>query len=499
MSLLRRTSYSAFVCPAGVHAVAYHRVRGGIQVERCLHHPAALAADDVARTLAELLEADGARRPRVSIAVTGFGACHQILTLPRADRDVLRPIAARELRRFYPGLFADEDVEPIVDYVELGPGAQPGATSSDLLVAGIPRRFVHTVVSELAARGACVEHWTIAPRALQRLYDAFAAGERTAAALVMVPDWPLLGFFHDRELRLFSEPLAGPGGSHSAGISAVAEQVERGTIFLRQQFRGAAVSHLYLADETPVGVAEAGEPSSTAVRLPVTPFGPASEPPGALAALGAALDAAGVEPLNLLPAELRPPTDAYRSRRRTAVASACLLLAASGWWGWSARRAEAAAHQEVALATERLEAERSGFASSRPILEERQAHTQRAALIELLTRDQRRLPEVLWPLQAAAPDVEVRRLQIARQPDGWEVVVGVTATAESYDRATDAIVAVSQRLGAQLPEDALSTSRISLDPEAPADSSAPAGSGAARTSASVEMSFIIPALGESLE
>jgi hypothetical protein len=309
-----------------------------------------------------------------------------------------------------------------------------------------------------------------------------------------VPGWPLLGFFHDRELRLFSEPLAGPGASAAAAVAAVAEHVERGTIFLRQQFRGAAVSHLYLSDGTGTDTAEELDESGTSTRLPVTPFGPPTEPPGAFAALGAALDAAGTDGLNLLPAELRPPSEADRWRRRTAVASACVLLAAAGWWGWSARRAEAAARAEIAVLTQELEARRSRFGSVRPIIEERQAHAQRAALIELIAGDRRRLPEVLWPLQAAAPDVRVRKLQVARQEAGWDVVLGMTAEAPSYEQATDAIMAVTQRLGAELPDSALTTSSVELDPATP--DSSEAGSRPGPIAASVEMSFIVPALKE---
>jgi hypothetical protein len=176
------------------------------------------------------------------------------------------------------------------------------------------------------------------------------------------------------------------------------------------------------------------------------------------------------------------------------VASACVLLAAAGWWGWSARRAEAAARAEIAALTEELDARRSRFASVRPIIEERQAHAQRAALIELIAGDRRRLPEVLWPLQAAAPDVRVRKLQVARQEAGWDVVLGMTAEAPSYEQATDAILAVTQRLGAELPDSALATSAVELDPATPAG--AAAGSRPDHIAARVEMSFTVPALKE---
>ena len=494
----RGLAFSALLCPAGVHVVGYRRTRAGLQVDRYNRElRPVLAPEEASRILANLLESEGARGRRVSIAVTGFGSCHQIVTLPRAERQVLQPIVTRELRRFYPDLFAREESEPIVDFVELETG-EPASTQCDLLVAAVPRLFLYGVAAALGARGITIDHWTIAPRALQRLYDAFADADRTAAALVMVPGWPLLGFFHERELRLFSEPRSGPGTTFDAGVGAVIEHVERGGIFLRQQFRGAAVAQLYLA-AGPEGELPDGEDLlGKVLELPVSPFGPPTEPPGAFAALGAALDAAGGEGLNLLPAELRPVSGSERWTRRLAVASVLVLLLASGWWAWSAGRAEAAARDEIAAATARLEAQSSVLGSVRPIIEDRRAHAGRAALIERLALERRQLPEVLWPLQAAAPDVQVRRLEIERQTDGWRVVLGLTSTASTYDAATDAITAVTQQLAAELPDDALKVSGIELDRPASRDALG-VETGPGPIAASVEMSFVVPALEESVE
>jgi hypothetical protein len=491
----RGLAFSALLCPAGVHVVGYRRTRAGLRVERYNRElRPGLTPDEASGLLARLLESEGARGRRVSIAVTGFGSSHQILTLPRAPREVLLPVVTRELRRFYPDLFAREGPEPIVDFVELH-STEPSSTQTDLLVAAVPRLFLHGVVSALAARGISVDHWTIAPRALQRLFDAFADADRTAAALVMVPGWPLLGFFHERELRLFSEPRSGPGTTFDAGVGAVIEHVERGGIFLRQQFRGARVGQLYLAAGPEGELPDGEEMLAKVLDLPVAHLGPPTEPPGAFAALGAALDAARGDGLNLLPAELRPASGSERWTRRLAVATVLVLLLASGWWAWSARRAESAARAEIAAATERLTAQGSLLGSVRPIIEERQAHAQRAALIDLLARDRRRLPEVLWPLQAAAPHVQVRRLDVERQTDGWRVVLGLTATAMTYDAATDAITAVTQQLGAELPDDALTLSGVELD-RTPARDSTGVETGSGPIAASVEMSFMVPALEE---
>jgi hypothetical protein len=498
VSLDRRLSYSALLCPAGVHVVSYRHVGAGLRVERYTRElRPGLGGDEVAGILADLLEAEGARGRWVSIAVTGFGTCHQILTLPRAGRDLLEPIVVRELRRFYPDLFAG-GLDPIVDFVELDSADTSPTPQKELLVAAIPRGFLQAVVSTLGERGIRLDHWTIVPRAIQRLYDAFGDAEKTAAALVMVPGWPLLGFFHERELRLFSEPRSGPAGAADSGLDSVIEHVERGAIFLRQQFRGAAVSQLFLAAGQESEFPDVSDRLARGLSIPLTHFGPVDESPGAFAALGAALDAAGGDGLNLMPAELRPPSRADQWSRRLGVASAALILIAAGWWGWSARRAEAGTRAQLDALARDLSIQSSQIATIRPIIQERQTHAQRAALLELLSRDRRRLPEVLWPLQASEPQVSVHSLSVTRKDEGWEVRLGVTAKAMDYDQATDAITALTHQLGAELPENALNVSGITLDRATPPDSTG-IDVGPVPIAASVEMSFIVPALKETSE
>ena len=81
--------------------------------------------------------------------------------------------------------------------------------------------------------------------------------------------------------------------------------------------------------------------------------------------------------------------------------------------------------------------------------------------------DRRRLPEVLWPVQGASPQVAVRALDIQRAPEGWQVALTVKATAMSYDQATDALTALRHQLAAELPDDALKESGIALDRASP--------------------------------
>ena len=501
MKIGRTVAFSALVCPAGVHVVAYTRTRAGLQIQRYNREVrSGLTAEEAADVLARILESEGARGRRVSVAVTGFGTCHQILTLPPASREFLQPIVARELRRFYPDLFATEPLEPIIDFVELDSSEAPSpGPQKELLVAAVPQGFLRSVWESLAARGIRLEHWTIVPRSTQRLYDAFAGPETTAAALVMVPEWPLLGFFHQRELRLFSEPRSGPAAAAPESENdAVVEHLERGAIFLRQQFRGATVSQVYLAAEAGTHASGAAELIRERLGVSLEHLGPDGEAPGALAALGAALDAAATDGLNLLPADLRPPSRTDQWTHGLAVASAALVLLAALWWGWSGMRAESKANAEIEELREHLAARVSEIASVRPIIQERQAHAQRAAILDLLSHDRRRLPEILWPLQAAAGTVEIRRLEVTRQESGWQVVLGVRAVGMSSAEVTSALTALSHQLGAELPKDALSMSGLSLVPVISTDT-LEERVGPMPIAASVDLSFIVPALKETVE
>lgn len=497
MRIGSRLRFGALLCPAGVHVVGYRRAGGQIRLEHYaqqLH--AGLSASDATTALANLLEAQGARGRPAAVAVTGFGTYHQILTLPPAPREVLHPIVGRELRRFYPDLFATQGVEPLIEFVDTGVATTSPASGPphrELLVAAAPRAFVESVHRALGARGIPLAHWTIAPRAVQCLFDAFAEPEGSTAALVMVPQWPLLGFFHDGLLRLFAEPQASAGVDPRDQVEGVMEHLERGALFLRQQFRGALVRTALVASEPGPGTAVLSEQLTQRLGVVQAPLGPFAAAPGALAALGPALDAEREDALNLLPAELRPRSVADRWTRVLGVASALVLLLAAGWWGWSAQRAEHRAELQLQAVTEQVEAQAPALAEVRPIVSERQAHARRVAALELLTRMQRRLPEVLWPLQAAASAVRVEGLQLAPEEQGWRVTLTGSAAAPTSAQATDAVVALQQQLAAELPEGSVELGNFSYSTAA-ADSAGGEQPLASAIAVHFQMSFIVPAV-----
>lgn len=498
MNLSGRLAYGALLCPAGVHVISYLRTPRGLKLRSYARSLRSLTEAEAAVALADLLEANGARGHRVAIGVSGFGTCHQLLTLPPADREILRPIVTRELRRFFPYLFPDDGAEPIVEFVDVTAPEAPDVPRKDLLVGAVPPMLLSSVADELTARGIELDHWTIMPRSVQRLVDAYADPSETSAALVMVPGWPVFALFHEGEIRLFSEPRTSVGSGGDSDLDAVLTHVERGSVFLRQQFDGAAMRHIYIAAGSEPSLMGADDLLEGRLSLPVNPLGPRDMSPGALAAFGVALDASSANGLNLLPESRRPVPAALIWTRRLITAAAAVLILGTGWWALQARGRAEAAESRLEAVARTLTNRSSELDAIEPVIAARQAHTQRTLLLQLLARDSRRLPELLWPVQSAAPEVTVESLAISRQPEGWNVSLALISRAWNYDAATDAITRLTTQLGSQLPPEALSVSGIVLDRNLSADSTA-LGEGGPTVAARVQMAFVVPAESETAE
>ena len=493
-----RRAFSAALTPAGVYVVGYRETPRGIEVSDYAHRPGTGPDPRVAsQALGQIIEAQSGRGSRVSLAVSGFGSCHHILTLPVASRDVLLPVIARELRRVFPGLFQEDAEEPIIEYVETdSSGIGREGTQRELLTAAVPRSLIRTVRDELASRDIAVVHWTILPRAMQRLYDAFGGGEQAAAALVVAEGLTLLGFFHDGELRLFSETAA-TAGDGVAGPGLI-ERVERGGLYLRQQFQGVSLERVMLAaGEGPEAEALARELRER-VSVEPEPFGPYSATPGAMLALGGALDAASGDPLDVLPADLRPLGRPERWTRLLAAASLVLVLAAAGWWAWSGLRAERAARERFVQARASVENRRGGFEASSAIVEARRSHAQRSELLRRLLSGRERLPAMLWPLEQAPGGVRVDSFEILPSDNGWTGRVRGTAVGNSTARATAAIDALFQNLRRDLPTATVSVDEIS-PPEPVGDELSRAAEFVVPIAITFRMTFIVPAVEEAVQ
>lgn len=492
----RERGYSAMLTPAGVHVVSYLSRGAGLQVQRYARAAwESPTAAEAAETLAELVAAEGGRGGRLSLAVSGFGCYHHLLSLPPAPREILTPIVTREFRRFFPDLFAG-GAEPVIDFVEIGEGdPSPEGSLRELLAAAAPVALIDTVGAALERHGVRLAHWTIVPRAMQRLYQAFVPTPHTDAALVVAPGSPLLGFFHRGELRLFSDVSAAAGGA-ALDVEAVLEQIERGGLFVRQQFRGAAVERLFLAADPQAELRGLAERIRERLSLRVERFGPYAEVPGAMAALGAALDEGADDSLNLLPAAHRPPDAGQAWARRLGVAAALVLSLSAGWWAWSGVRAEARAAERVRVAESELRELAPALSQVRAVIDERQQHARRSALLAALDAQRTQLPDLLWPIREAAAGVEVQELSFERGDDGWEGSLRGAARGASAAEVSAQIDRLYRALAREFPGGTVTLEEFGDDP-------APAGAEESVTEWTDEpiaiafrLSFIVPASSE---
>lgn len=436
--------FGAFIEPQGIHAVEYAREANGISVLRHLADESRVSGmADGGERLATLIGAGDGSRTSVSAAIRGFGSGYQIMMLPHAAPDILRPIVRRELARLYP------DIDnPRVDFVLGGEidrrrreRADAGAAPLELLAAAVPERAVQAFAEELAARDMDLDHLTVLPQVLQRLYQRSESGFEPTAVLLYLPGGPILGFFHERQLRLTVEPPFGIDMDEAAEVQTILEQVERGALYLRQQFRGAEVNRLLVSahpddQERIVGLLQ------SQLEIAVAPLAPGAGSPAALAALGAVLDADAPSSLNLSPTAVLPEeVAAQTTRRRVLIAAVALASLALIWALFNVVDALRWSSKVDALATQ-ARARSGALTSMRGVVDERQKNAQAYTFLESLVADRTRLQRNLRAVaRTTPPGVRLEELDLTRAGEEWQGGVGGMATGSS---GADVLLAVDR-------------------------------------------------------
>jgi hypothetical protein len=169
-----QTHFAAFVEPSGIYVVEYRREREGISLVR--HHADAsrvAGLADAGERIAAAIKAMGPLPARLSAVMRGFGSTYQIMMLPPAEPEVLGAVVRRELARLNP-----EMDTPRVDYVLGGQidrrrrnRPEGGAPQREVLVGAAPELALSAFGGELAAAGVELEHLTLLPQVMQRLYE----------------------------------------------------------------------------------------------------------------------------------------------------------------------------------------------------------------------------------------------------------------------------------------------------------------------------------------
>lgn len=428
-------TFGALVAHDGVCLVEYRAEKTGFRVvSQWASHERSPSIDQAVARLAALIATRGVRRPKLAIAVEQFGVVHHTMTLPSADDAVLRPIVEREMQRlfgltdatiaFTRGRAADQ---------RDAPRNMSAATPTQIFIAATPRDTIDAIYARLIAAGIDVEIATVVPKTMHSLYEATGASNETTAVLVCLEGGPHLAFFIDGRLELAIDPPIALEGER-APIAVILDQVERGAVYFRQQFRGATATRMLLA-APPDEFASLAAALEERLHVHVSPLFSNDVSPDAAIAMGAVLEARQKSPLDFYP---HPPTFAERLRASLrgpngAVAAVGAAAVIAGIW---------AGAQFLSLSSTRAENERlrasirSSLATVEPlrhVAERRADYAHSVSFIDATASERRALTTTLHGIADAAPTgVRFDTLRVARAQNGWAAeiageVVGATA------------------------------------------------------------------------
>ena len=421
-----QTQFCAFVEPFGIYVVEYRRERDGISLVR--HHTDAnrvMGFAEAGERLAAVITAMGPLPAHLCAVVRGFGSTYQIMMLPPAEPAVLGAVVRRELARLHPDMEA-----PRVDYV-LGDQIdrrrrdrpEGGAPQREVLVGAAPEFALSAFGEELSLAGVELEHLTLLPQVMQRLYERADGSPAPTACFINLPGGPVIAFFHESQLRLVVEPPLGGDDDLATRVQVLSEHIDRGNLFLRQQFRGAELSRILIAVKP-----EEGSEFLNALReslgVPVENFpGPVADP-SALVCLGAVLDSEAEKGLNLSPFAQSPAEKIERSRRRTVAIAGALLSALAILWaivtvaGTLSLSAKVEANRKLAAARV------ATLAPLRVVAAERQKNAQSQAYLRNLRGGEGQIQEfVRGLLRATPPGVQLTAVALNRSGAEWNVTL----------------------------------------------------------------------------
>jgi hypothetical protein len=462
-------TFAALIASGGVTLVEHQRDQDWVRaVGQWTDHRPAASIDEAVARLAALLERTGATKPRLAVVIEQFGVMHHLMTLPRAADAVIAPIVKRELQRVF------NANDPVVAFTRGGMPDADSKSPQQVVIAGAPRDTIEAL-RVLTARGARIEIATVVPKAMHSLYELSGASKEPTAVLVCLDSGPHLAFFLDGRLELAIDPPIVPDGDRPT-VEMILDQLERGAVYFRQQFRGAEATRVLLAarEDEYTEIAHAIESRLTAR---VKPLFKGAASPEAVVAIGAALEGRHRSPLDLFP---HPPTPGQRARAlvtgptryaTAAVAAATIAVV------WSAAQVYSlvSANRDTARLRETIAAASPAIAPMRAVAQRRADRMAQATFVRDAIADRSSLTSTLAAIGANASDgISFDTVQVQRATDGWTATIEGTARGATTTQAVYGIDALLKNIRAL---HAVSTA--SLDdfdyPKAAADSLARAG------------------------
>ena len=444
----------AYVCPRGVFIAECRLKRAGLQVQRAFEIFARLESpQEAAGQLNRLLSQAGISHGRLALAIRGFGMVHHVLAFPPATDDVLGAIVDREIRRLEPELR-----DPVVAWIRLPPETADPAEQPQILATAISQDVIGGFARPIEAAGHSLEHVTVLPAAMYRLAEEFLPADETSALIAALPDGPFLGFCLGGAMRLMIEPPVRPEDP-LPDAAAVAEEVELGTVFARQQFRGARV-----AGATLVSSPESFDDLQSAVvaRLAI-PVGRLALPDlnaGAVAAVGAVLDSRAQSAVALAGRTARHDTESAPALHLASLASIAVAALVGLWTvlgAYEARRAS----QDLSAARRQIDAESRRIIPVQETAEQRRFVRDALAAIEAAAGDRRALLAGLTSVAAAVTGpVRLDSILVERARGKWRADIGGTVLGSTSGHAVQALNDFYRELPRRVAVDSLALGQL---------------------------------------
>ena len=431
-------TFGALISHDCVCLVEYAAERGGLRViaHRTENARSGSIGEALGR-LSSLLSAVDARAATVALAIEQFGVFHHVMTLPGATDDVLRPVIRREVQRVF-GV-----VDPVIAFARGEPQerrepgrADPRTAPRQLFVAGAPSETIDALSRGIGEPHVNIEIATVVPKAIHSLYEASGGSLEPTAVLVCLEGGPHLSFFLGGRLELAIDPPIALEGERPT-VAIMLDQVERGAVYFRQQFRGAAATRFLVA-------AREGEYDALAAALEerlgarVSPLFTGTTSPEAVVAMGAVLEAERVCPLDLYP---HPPTLSDRlavALRGPNLAVACASVAAvvAVIWASSQVSALAMVRRETAQRQTSVQQAMLAVEPMRQIAQRRADFAHQVQFVRLSSDERATLATALEAMaEEAPPGVRFDSLRVSRVADGWSAAIGGQADGSSAAQA----------------------------------------------------------------
>ena len=433
-----RRSFGALVSQDSVCLVEYAAERTGIRVlEQWTDNTRSVSIDDALARLVSLLSARGARNAVLALAIEQFGVFHHVMALPDAVNDVLRPVIRREVQRVF-GM-----ADPVIVFTRGLPQERREPARADartaprqLFVGGAPHETIEALRDKLAEPLIDVEIVTVVPKAIHSLYEASGGALEPTAVLVCLDGGPHLSFFLAGRLELAIDPPIALDGERPA-VPMMLDQIERGAVYFRQQFRGATATRFLVA-------APEGEYDTLASALEerlgvrVDPLFAGTSSPEAVVAMGAVLEAQSDTPLDLFP---HAPTLSERlsvlSRGpNLAVGSASAAALIAGLWALSQFATLSSVRKNTAALQDSIQRDLSAVAPMRLVAQRRSDFAHQVEFVRTSEGERSELTTTLEAISEETPlGIRFDSLRVSRTPSGWSAAINGQATGATAAQA----------------------------------------------------------------